>query len=147
MKADKIKNIAQNLYVHGGLSQAEIARQVGKTPTQINRWAKKYKWQQLRAAHTITPDEVIKRTYAQIQAIYDYADFAGRPVDSTETDQISKLMAGVRQLKKEADLSLYAQVVAELTRFVRQADEGLLEDLIPYQMAFLKHKAIELSNE
>lgn len=147
MKKKEIKNIAQNLFVHGGLSQVEIARQVGKSPTQINRWAKQDNWQQLRAARTVTPDAIIAQTYGQIQSIYDIAEDEDRPVNSKETDQIAKLLAGVRQLKKEADLSLYSQVMGEFLLFVRRVDEGLLEPVSAYQMAFLTDKATELSNE
>lgn len=146
MKNEQLENIAQNLYVHGGLSQAEIARQVGKSPTQINRWAKNNNWHQLRAANTITPDTIIANTYAQIQSIYDIATDEDRPVNSKETDQIAKLMAGVRQLKKEADLSLYSQIMGEFIIYIRKSDEGLMEAIAPYQMEFLTKKAAELTN-
>lgn len=146
MKKEDIKKVARNLYVQGKFSQAEVARQVGKAPSQINRWAKAGKWQQLRASITVTPDTIIAQTYAQIQCIYDMAEEEDRPVDSTETDQISKLLAGVRQLNKDADLSLYTQVMGEFILYIRKQDAGLLEELATYQMDFLTRKAKQLAN-
>jgi hypothetical protein len=146
MKAKHVEKIARNLYLRGGFTQAEIARQVKKSPTQISRWAQAGKWKELRASLTVTPSSIIANTYAQIQFIYDAAEEEDRTVTPKETDQISKLMAGIRQLDKESDLSLYTQVLGEFTQYIRKQDEGLLESLVLYQMDFLTKKAIELTN-
>lgn len=133
------------LFVSGGLTQKAIAERFGKSTSLISKWAVDGKWVEVRMAQTVTPEEIIARTYAHIQTLYQKIEKEERPITASETDQISKLMAGVRDLKKNADLSLYAEVFEEFIKYLRREDPTLVDSIGMYQLDFLTKKAQELT--
>lgn len=145
MKAKENKKIAKTFFIELGLSQTEIAKRLKLSKQQINNWVLKGNWNVLKGSKTASPAQIIQRTYNQINRIYDEADKEDRKVTTGESDQISKLMAGIKSIKKEADLSSYIQAYEEFLIYLRQEDAELAKDIADYQMDFLTLKARELS--
>lgn len=145
MKGKENKKIAKTLFIELGLSQAEVAKRLKLSRQIISKWVKNGNWEVLRGSKAASPTEIIQRTYNQITKIYDEADEEDRKITSTESDQISKLMAGIKAIKKEADLSSYIQSYEEFLIYLRQEDAELAKEIADYQMDFLTLKARELS--
>jgi transcriptional regulator with XRE-family HTH domain len=147
MKAQEAKKIAKMLYVDMGLSQVEIAERLGKDKAQISRWAKDGNWKTLRSAATATVEQIVQRTYAQINLIYDKVEEDENGISSADTDKIAKLMASIKTLNRGSDLASYIQAYEEFVRFVREDDASLAKIIGDYQMEFLTQKSIKLSKE
>lgn len=139
------KEIAKTLFIEVGLSQAEIAKRLKLSKQVISKWVNDENWNVLKGSKTASPSQIIQRTFHQIARIYDEAEKEDRKVTSGESDQISKLMAGIKFIKKEADLSSYIQAYEEFLIYLRQEDAELAKDIADYQMDFLTLKARELS--
>lgn len=145
MKAQEVKEIAKTLYITLGLSQAEIAKRLNKNKAQISRWVSAGDWAVLRSSKVATRDQIIQRTYIQITKIYDLAEQEERTLTVSESDQIAKLMSGVKSIHKEADLSSYIQTFEEFLIYLRQENFELAKEISDYQMDFLTIKARQLS--
>lgn len=147
MKATEPRKIAKILFVEAGLSQNEIAERLGKDKSQISRWATEDNWKTLRSTRTATADQIIQRTYVQINNIYDIVDEEKRVITATECDQIAKLMASIKLLHKGADLATFIQAYEEFIKYLNEQDAKLAKIVADYQMDYLTLKAIQLSKE
>jgi len=145
MKKEELKKIAKTLYVEVGLTQAEIARQLKKSKTQINRWVKAGNWHTLKMSKELTLQNLISKTYVEINKIYLKLEEEDRVITPTESDQVAKLMASIKFVEQKADLPTYFDCCWEFLEFVRQQDVELAIEIGDYQNEFLNQKAIELS--
>ncbi|WP_052594141.1 helix-turn-helix domain-containing protein [Aureispira sp. CCB-QB1] len=145
MKGKENKKIAKTLFIELGLSQADIALRLKISRQQISKWVTKENWKVLRNARLVTSEQIVQRTYVQIGMIYEKSEEEERILTSTESDQIAKLMAGIRSLDRGADLATYIQAFEEFVNFMRKQDPELAQRIGDYQMEFLTIKASELS--
>lgn len=145
MKAKEKKEIAKTLFVQLGLSQLEIANRLNIRKQEVYRWVKNGNWKALRNARLVTSEQIVQRTYVQIGKIYDQSEEEERALTSAETDQIAKLMAGIRSLDRGADLPTYIQAFEEFINFMRGQEPELAKQIGEYQMEFLQIKATQLS--
>ncbi len=147
MKESESKKIAKILFVDVGLSQSEIAERLKKDKSQISRWAADDNWKTLRSAKTATADQIVQRTYVQINSIYDAVENEKRVISATECDQICKLMSSIKLLNKGADLATFIQAYEEFIKYLNEQDPKLAKIVADYQMDYLTLKAIQLSKE
>lgn len=145
MKGKEKKKIAKTLFVQVGLSQSEITKRLKVSKQEISRWVINDNWKVLRAARLITSEQIVQRTYTQIGKIYDISEEEERVLTAAESDQIAKLMAGIRSLDRGADLTTYIQAFEEFINFMRKQDPELAQQIGDHQMEFLTAKAAELS--
>lgn len=145
MKGKENKKIAKMLFVQTGLSQGEIAKRLKLSKQEISRWVISDNWKILRNARLVTPEQIVQRTYTQIEKIYDLSEEEERVLSPAESDQIAKLMAGIRSLDRGADLATYIQAFEEFVNFLRKQDPELAHQIGDLQMEFLTAKATEIS--
>lgn len=147
METKEIKKIAKILFVNQGFSQSEIALRLNKSKTQINRWVLDGNWKLLKTANSVTLDQLKMQTYNQIEQIYKMVEEEGRILTPAESDQIYKLMAGIRTLDKEIDLATYIYVFNQFIDFLNIENKDVAEEVGEYQMEFLTTKAAQLSKD
>ena len=135
------------LFVDMGLSQTEIANRLKKNKSQINRWAKAGNWDTLRASMMATTKRIVQRTFAQINKVYDQIEEEDRAINTTESDQVAKLMASIRTIDRAADLATYMQALEEFTIHIREQDPEIAAEIGDFQMEFLTAKAVQLSKD
>lgn len=119
------RELAQYLFVDQGLSQAEIASWVGTSETQVSRWKRKYDWDKLRSARSLTRDQLIANAYEQADLIYKVAKEEKRPVNSKEADILVKLSVQIKNLDKELNAQSAMTVFKHFNEFLIR--EGQLE--------------------
>lgn len=144
-KLEDKKHLAKILYVDLKLSQTEIAERIGSNQPQISRWVMAEGWDALRTANQITPKQLAIDLYRHINKINQHVLEQERIINPSETDQISKLTATIRELDKSQDLATFVQAFEEFLQFMSKNDEALSAALPDYIYSFLTQKAKELS--
>lgn len=140
---DAKKEQAQELYVFTDMAQNEIAEQLGITTKTISVWKREGKWEEIKAARTVTKNQIIQNTYLQIASIYKKAKEEDRNVTVAETDQLIKLGKLIEAIDKKLSLSVIIQVFKELTGFIMNIDVDFAKELNKYQQEFINSRVNE----
>lgn len=136
---------AKRAYIELSLSIEEIAELVGRTESTVRRWRKQGQWDLQRAAKHGQAQEIIRRSYEQIERIHAQADADKRPLDKGEADAIVKISAAIKNLTTQVTLHDYVQVMKEFSAFLRRSDSlDTAKLVIEHQEAFLTEKAAQL---
>ncbi len=142
---DKKKELALELYLHTGKTQKEICEVVGWTEITFSRNKEKFRWAELKAAHSITRENLVRNLLMQADQITENARTEKRVLTSKETDQIVKLATSIEKLGRGESLANYIQVFESFTRWLMSANAKLAKDLIEYQDAYINIKVQELT--
>lgn len=139
MKKAEKREWAKLLFIHQSLTQQEIADKVGVSKVTINAWAKKDKWDELKASLTITREEELKRLYTQIAEINKVIAERERKYPSTqEADIISKIAVAIDKLEREVGLSDIISVSMKILNFVRTYDLDKAKELSDIFDAYIR---------
>ena len=110
------KEWARMLYMREGMSFLDIAKKVDANRVTVSNWAKKEKWEMLRAATTTTKEVLIRNLYLQLAAIQDKINGRDDKVPTpAEADAILKISAAIA--KMEGDLGI-ADIISVSKRFL-----------------------------
>ncbi|MEQ9021342.1 MAG: hypothetical protein RLN82_01110 [Pseudomonadales bacterium] len=129
--------MAESLYMTG-MTGKEISDYVKTSETQISRWKKEGKWEELRKVKTISNNQLIMNAYKASQAIYDLADKDDRVLNSKETDQVLKLSATVKNLERELNVQTATLVFKGFNEhLIKSGQLDLAKEFIEHQREFV----------
>lgn len=140
-KQNKNKVIARDLYMVGNFTQDEIAEKIGVTRQTVGRWAKAGNWTELKAARTVTRQEMVRRLYKQVEEINNAIDArpAGtRHANTKEADTLAKLATSIEKLEKDVGISEIISVGIKFGDFLRQIDLGEAKKFMELWDTFIK---------
>jgi transposase len=119
---DKSKNVALELYLNTGMTQADIAAKVGVSARTIGTWARKGEWEKKAALRQATPQEV-ETDLLTILSGLNKKYLAEE--DATErvklSDQVSKFNKALENLRKDKRMSL-TQIIGVLKELLSFAE-------------------------
>lgn len=95
------KQLAQKFYMEG-IQQKDIASRVGVSPQTINKWVKDGKWEELRAANTITRREIVNKMLQQINEKLTAGEWT--------PDELAKATAAIDKLDKQTNVVTVIEV-------------------------------------
>lgn len=142
MNAQQVKEWAKLLYTKEMLTQREVAERTGKSPTTINRWVKKDRWDDLRVSLTITKEEQLKSLYTQLKELND--EIAARPerryATTAESDTISKLSSAIEKMETEVGLSEIISAFKGFTEWLRPINLDDAKLLAAHMDEYIKYR-------
>ena len=112
------KEIAKQLYLNGSFTQEEIAEKVGSTRQTVARWIKDGSWNELKAANTITPAQILaglNRQIIEINNNINEREEGKRFATVAEADTLAKLASAIKKIQTDIGL---ADIVSVATRFL-----------------------------
>lgn len=134
--------VAKSLYL-SGYTNKDISASVKATEKTIAAWAKKSKWDVIRAANQSTKPEVIANLYLNIAEIQEKAREEERPVSNAESDQIIKISNSIAKLENKTSLQTYIEVFKEFNLFISENNPKLLKPNNVSQREFIQKKVNE----
>ena len=115
-------------------TQKEISELYKVTAKTIGEWFKKYEWEQKRLDFHASPTKIKQLLQQELLKIAN-GDKATLPADS-----ISKLMATLDRLNKQADPIVVHSILKELDLFISRIDPEFASKCTPYHKMFLQHR-------
>jgi predicted transcriptional regulator len=135
--SDKIE-WADMLFMNG-MAQNVIADKVGVSKVSVNKWVKKYKWEEKRASFTVTREQQLQRLYIQIaeinKVIYERDQKYPTPA---EADSINKLACAIDKMERETSLADIISVSQKFLNWIRPIDLVKAKELSGLFDAFIK---------
>ncbi len=139
---DIIKQQAWTYYVIIGMNAEEISGILEPSAKTINQWAADGGWDKQKAIRLTSPNKIAVDALWNVQMIYQVARDEGRGLSSKEIDMVSKHNKMIEKLDK--NFAFTASVIEGMGRFmqmVREKDEKLFQELIPYNLEFTESLA------
>lgn len=138
------KSIAKSLFMNGDFTLEEIAEKVGVTSSTICRWAKSDGWSELKAANTITPDQIISQLNHQLIEINN--NIASREpgkrfATPAEGDAIAKISKSIKNLEAEMGITEIVSVSMKFLSWLRPLDIELAKRFNNLFDSFIKDSA------
>lgn len=138
----KKREWAEQLITQQGYSQKEAAEKVGVSAVTLNKWYKKYNWEDLKQSLLVTRQQQLKRLYMQMDELN--TAIMGRPAgqrfaNSKEADTLSKLAGAIKTMETEASIADVVEVSKRFLNFMRRFSAekaievaGLFDEFIKY---------------
>jgi len=138
----KKREWAEQLITQQGYSQKEAAEKVGVSAVTLNKWYKKYNWEDLKQSLLVTRQMQLKRLYMQMDELN--TAIMGRPAgkrfaNSKEADTLSKLAGAIKTMETEASIADVVEVSKRFLNFIRRFSAekaievaGLFDEFIKY---------------
>ena len=114
---------AEQLITQQGLSQKEAAAKVGVSTVTMNKWYKRYKWEDLKQSLLVTRQQQLKRLYMQmdeLNTVIMQREAGKRFADSKEADTLSKLAGAIKTMETEASIADVVEVSKRFLNFIRR---------------------------
>ncbi len=115
-------------------TQKEIAELYKVSPKTIGGWYEKYDWKQKRLDFHASPTKIKQLLQKELLKIAN-GEKATLPADS-----ISKLMATLDRLNKQADPIVVHSILKDLDLFISQIDPEFASKCTPFHKMFLQHR-------
>lgn len=132
---DSIRLKAQAHFIENvDATQKEVADLYGVTPKTVGTWFKDYDWEQERLDFHASPTKIKQLLQKELLKIAN-GEKATLPADS-----ISKLMATLDKLNKQADPIIVHNILKELDLFISQIDPAFAAKCTGFHKMFLKHR-------
>lgn len=130
--------------MNGDFTLEEIAEKVGVTGSTICRWAKAEGWSELKAANTITPDQIISQLNHQLIEINE--NIASRPqgqrfATPAEGDAIAKISKAIKNLEADMGITEIVSVSMKFLSWLRPLDIELAKKFNDLFDSFIKDSA------
>jgi transcriptional regulator with XRE-family HTH domain len=139
------EEIARRLYMSGD-SQKDIAERLGVCKQTVNRWAAAGRWEELRAAQSITKPELVNKILLSINKLIDEA-IATESVDGSLADKLAKLAAAIEKIDKKTSVVDIIEVFTAFGKWIQfrmQTDKNLdnefFKKLLYYQDMFINER-------
>lgn len=142
------KTVAHDLFMRTDKSQKEIAQIVGVGADTVSDWARAGRWKELKAANSVTRNQVIANTLMQIkelQSEINLRDAGKRYPTPKESDTMIKLANLIRDLDKSLSLADYISIIEELLKFLHDVKPELAKALGPFTLEFAQIKARQIN--
>lgn len=138
------REVAQLLYLNGGLMKKDIAQKMGVSEQTISRWAKQDNWDVLKTNLLTSKKQRLGELYEELREFNRMiAEKEGYKVASSkEADARRKLITDIKELETKYSLSHTITIGQDFCEFVRSIDEQLSSRVLELYNAFI-HQKIE----
>lgn len=136
----KEREIAFQLYM-GGKSCEAIAMIVQVRKATVLAWVKKYHWERLHSAKTITRSSLLQESYAQLDKLNREVKEKYEGVPTLEHSKIKNVLVEEIKNLSASPLEVYIDIISEFMDFVKGKKGG--GEMITYCDAFITKKAGE----
>ena len=134
---DNKRQVARTLFVHGKMTQKEIANKLEVTEQTISRWAKKDHWDELKRNIITGKQEILRSLYAELEKLHSsIKGFA----DSKTADIRRKLITDIRQLETQYSISEAVQIGIDFCEFLKIIDKDFAVKVNDYYRAFINEQ-------
>lgn len=139
------REIAQLLYLNGGLMKKDIAVKLGVSEQTISRWAKLDNWEVLKTNLLTSRKQRLSELYEELREFNRMiAEKAGYKVASSkEADARRKLITDIKELETRYSLSHTITIGQDFCEFVKTIDEPLANRVLEMFNAFINQKIEE----
>ena len=97
-KESEMKRELAKLYYMQGLPQKEIAQRVDVSETTISAWCRKENWEEMRAAKTVSRQEVVAKMLRKVSERLDDENWT--------PDELAKISASIEKLDKKTNVRI-----------------------------------------
>lgn len=136
------REVAQLLYLNGGLMKKDIAVKLGVSEQTISRWAKLDNWDVLKTNLLTSRKQRLSELYEELREfnrmIAEKEKY--KVADSKEADARRKLIADIKALETKYSLSHTVTIGQDFCEFVKTIDEGLANRVLDAFNAFINQK-------
>ncbi len=139
------REIAQLLYLNGGLMKKDIAVKLGVSEQTISRWAKLDNWEVLKTNLLTSRKQRLSELYEELREFNRMiAEKDGYKVASSkEADARRKLITDIKELETRYSLSHTITIGQDFCEFVKTIDEPLANRVLEMFNAFINQKIEE----
>jgi predicted transcriptional regulator len=137
---DNKRQVARTLFVHGKMTQKEIAAKLEVTEQTVSRWAKKDHWDELKRNMLTGKQEILRSLYAELQILQAEIEKSKRYADSKTADIRRKLITDIRQLETKYSISQTVQIAMDFCEFLKVIDLDLASKMSEYFRAFINEQ-------
>lgn len=138
-KESEMKRELAKLYYMQGLPQKEIAQRVDVSETTISAWCRKENWEEMRAAKTVSRQEVVAKMLRKVSERLDDENWT--------PDELAKISASIEKLDKKTNVvtivevfSAYNDWLQTRMRFDVKLSPELVRTMTRYQDLFIAEK-------
>lgn len=133
---------AEQLITQQNLTQKEAAKKVGISTVTMNKWYKKFEWEDLKQSLLVTRQSQLKRLYMQMDelntAIMNREE-GNRFANSKEADTLSKLAGAIKTMETEASIADVVEVSKRFLNFIRRSSPDKAIDVADLFDDFIKY--------
>ncbi|MBO8183327.1 MAG: helix-turn-helix domain-containing protein [Archaeoglobus sp.] len=132
------KELAEYFYREQGLSVEEICKRVKISRGTLYRWIKEGNWQKTKLSRELSAMQLADELRWHIHEIQKKARQENRPLNATEIDSISKLLATIEKLNPK--ITWAANIIEGLEKFhsfLKSRYPELAREIIDPMMQFI----------
>lgn len=136
---NNLRDVAQIMFIEGGMRQKDIAAKLGVTEQTVCRWAKSGNWDTLKANLLTSKKRRLSELYAELEEFNRMiAEKDGYKVaTSKEADARRKLIADIKELEGKYSIAQVSTIAMDFCDFVRTVDTCLAGRVMDMFSAFI----------
>lgn len=136
------REIAQILFLQGGLQKKDIAQKVGVSVQTITNWAREDHWDSLKK-------NLLTGKKQRLSELYDELEEFNRMIrekkgykiaTSREADARRKLIHDIQDLESRYNIAQITQVAMDFCDFLKPLDPTLAQTVVEYFSAFVNEQ-------
>lgn len=137
-RRDQKRNIAFELYCNTGMTQEQIAESVGVTAKTVGEWKRKYNWEEIKGAETVTSRKITSNLYRLAYKITEELVEEGKEPSAKQIDQLAKIAKSIEQLSDHrVTVSQAINVFKEFTTWLFTRDQELAKKINKHQQVYI----------
>jgi len=143
MTQEDKKDLAQTLYIKGGLMQKEIAKQLDVSEVTLVAWKKAGDWDRFKTSIIASKHTQLVRMYeqlAEINTVISERAQGARYATSKEADTLTKITASIRSLETETSASQIIDVSIGVMEFARKVEPEMVDKIAALFNAYIRGK-------
>lgn len=144
MPKDSEKQIARELYLNTGMTQKEIAIKLSISEPTLSKWVNSGKWDELKAAKSITKEQLLKQAYEQLAAINNAIEERGGVPDKQLSDAKGILVKEIALLEKNHSISTAVYIMDRFLNYVLTHNPSVAREVSQMQLSFIEMLANEV---
>lgn len=136
------RELAQVLFLQGGMQKKDIAEKLGVSQQTITAWAKADNWETLKKNLLTGKKKILSQLYDELEEfnrmIQDKKDY--KVATSKEADARRKLIKDIKDLETKYNIAHTTQVAMDFCEFVKPLDYELAQTIADYFSAFIQEQ-------
>ena len=137
MTREEKTELARTLYILTDKTQKEICKVVCWSEQTFSAHKQKGHWDELKAAKTITKQNIIALLHSETLRIIEEAKKLNRSLSSKEIDSISKLAASIERLEKKVSAEMFIEVFEHYNKWLMGVNSQFAQENNNFQDQFL----------
>lgn len=133
------KQLAKEYYMHGILSQREIAKIVGVSEKSLSQWVNDDKWDSERDKMQLSKNKLAEHMYSTSIKFMKQLENA-EEVKLGDIDAITKIASAIDKVAGKGSAPNVIEVMSEFIKFISNTDSDLAQKVIPIAQTFVKTK-------